>query len=349
MKFALNIQNCVFIIIMLLSIVGVSAGRVSSEVIPDQVRKGVVKIITDFNGNRRIGTGFVVAKIRDGKVFIVTVTHVVKGVNSVIVRLYGYEEAEAEVLDSRSEESDIGLSLLLIKDKNVFQNVSQLSLSERDTLSPNIEGVVFGFPENLVITEARNVAFQGKSEQNKLLFFDRMGERDYERFSGGPIVDIEESEVIGIVREQKADLIHAIPSSIVRNYINALVPLDDIHWMADQNTMCKVWITDTEKIDKIAWTGECRNNIAEGRGILKGYLKKSSKYIEYFSYEGQVHNGRAHGEGVLRWHTGDRFEGEFRNGRYYNGSYIYAHNNGFYTYTNGERSHQLQSGQAQIQ
>lgn len=67
------------------------------------------------------------------------------------------------------------------------------------------------------------------------------------------------------------------------------------------------------------YIGECRDNMAHGRGRAVGED----------IYEGDFIQGVLHGHGVYIWYDGDRFVGQFRNGR--------IHGNGVLIKKNGER------------
>lgn len=75
-------------------------------------------------------------------------------------------------------------------------------------------------------------------------------------------------------------------------------------------------IVNTNKIDRVkpTWSGDCRDGLAEGRGILEWH-DKNRKLISRF--EGDIKAGLRHGQGSLWLDEGNRYEGGFLEGRYH--------------------------------
>ncbi|MDM8558515.1 caspase family protein [Candidatus Parabeggiatoa sp. HSG14] len=128
-----------------------------------------------------------------------------------------------------------------------------------------------------------------------------------------------------VLRESKGQQEPKYSSSLKKSfYFGCLNQKASENWIADRNTGCKVNSTDRTPNDEITWSGKCVNCIAQGKGILIKY--RYGRQFQY--YKGQVHRGLPHGRGFLRQDSGsfkgDRFEGEFRNGKLSNGNYISA-------------------------
>ena len=69
---------------------------------------------------------------------------------------------------------------------------------------------------------------------------------------------------------------------------------------------------------EVGWTGGCTGGLATGEGIWQWRDER---------YEGEVRNGKRHGQGILTWGDGARYEGEFREGK--------RHGQGAFTWGDG--------------
>jgi len=300
--------------------------------ISDVIRRGIVKITTNkYLGTPRVGSGFIVAITKNNKVFIVTATHVVLGTNKVDIDLYGYESVSATVLEARQEESDIGLAILVLTDNKIAENLTKLSISEKKKINMNNKVITLGFPGNVVKSDYR--LLQTKTINDKILILTDMSRKgSFERFSGGPIINMNDKKVIGIVQKEFASPLHkktreiyAIPASVIRSFLKEYdIPLDDIYWIMDKTTGCKVWNMNIDKTDEISWSARCdENKYAQGYGMLT----KNRNGKKYITYTGNIRNGKLHGRGIFKCHSeecaGEKFEGEFFQGQAHNGHYKY--------------------------
>ncbi|MBI3197840.1 MAG: hypothetical protein HYZ40_10105 [Rhodospirillales bacterium] len=79
-------------------------------------------------------------------------------------------------------------------------------------------------------------------------------------------------------------------------------------WLHDTVTGCYVWNSNPELGKTFNWSGNCQNNVAEGRGVLQWYTNgmPSGRYV------GEYDDGRMSGRGVFEYRNGDRYDGEFR-------------------------------------
>ena len=82
-------------------------------------------------------------------------------------------------------------------------------------------------------------------------------------------------------------------------------------WFADARTGCKVWNAFPSNTEQLAWNGECKDEYAEGKGVLQWILAGKPMVKKY---EGEMHEGRMHGKGTLIFVNGDRYEGDFVEG-----------------------------------
>jgi hypothetical protein len=103
-------------------------------------------------------------------------------------------------------------------------------------------------------------------------------------------------------------------------------------WMVDARSGCKVWNPHPQPNEGVHWSGECKDGLAHGRGVVQWLRdntplerdegewhqgRQAGKAVQVWPtgrYEGEVANGEPHGTGVLTLAT-LRYEGQFRNGK----------------------------------
>jgi MORN repeat len=103
-------------------------------------------------------------------------------------------------------------------------------------------------------------------------------------------------------------------------------------WMVDARSGCKVWNPHPQPNEGVHWSGECKDGLAHGHGVVQWLRdttplerdegewhqgRQMGKAVQAWPtgrYEGEVANGEPHGRGVLTLPT-LRYEGEFRNGK----------------------------------
>lgn len=95
-------------------------------------------------------------------------------------------------------------------------------------------------------------------------------------------------------------------------------------YMRDSRTGCQIWSPAGRAV---SWSGGCRNSFAHGRGVAQFY--ESGKPI--LTCDCEYRDGKANGHGIQTSANG-RFDGEFRNDRYYAG--VFASKDG--TRTEGQ-------------
>jgi hypothetical protein len=105
------------------------------------------------------------------------------------------------------------------------------------------------------------------------------------------------------------------------------------NWLIDTRTNCQVLNSMMNAADGVRWSGACRNGLAEGTGTLQwlrggrpagtfvGELRTglANGHGESTSpdggerYEGDFHENKREGRGILFKADGSRYEGEFKN------------------------------------
>ena len=113
--------------------------------------------------------------------------------------------------------------------------------------------------------------------------------------------------------------------------LSSLAFADEPAFLGD--AACKVVMAPPQAQDRARWTGPCKDGYADGEGVLElfkdnapgarfegrlehgmlaeGYLKTAAGQ----RYEGQFKDGRREGTGVLINAAGDRYDGAWKNGR----------------------------------
>jgi hypothetical protein len=84
-------------------------------------------------------------------------------------------------------------------------------------------------------------------------------------------------------------------------------PDEDAGWIADKNG-CKVANPFPRPGETITWSGECKDGLAQGQGVLQWYLDGQ----EDDRYEGNLELGWAEGHGVLVRLDGSKYEGDWK-------------------------------------
>ena len=74
-------------------------------------------------------------------------------------------------------------------------------------------------------------------------------------------------------------------------------------WVVDQNTGCQIWDTNPQPNESISWSGACVNGAAQGKGVVQ--------WPSGQRYEGEVREGKLDGHGTEIDANGQRYEGEF--------------------------------------
>lgn len=83
-------------------------------------------------------------------------------------------------------------------------------------------------------------------------------------------------------------------------------------WIADPRSGCKVWSPNPQSSESISWSGECRDGLATGRGVLQ-WLQAERPLSRT---ECEMTGGKITGRTVVHYSNGNRYEGEFRDNRY---------------------------------
>lgn len=104
-------------------------------------------------------------------------------------------------------------------------------------------------------------------------------------------------------------------------------------WIADRGTGCKVWSPNPLPGESVSWSGECRDGLATGRGVLQWLQaerplsrtecemsegKITGRTVVHYTngnrYEGEVRDNRYSGQGSVQYANGMRYDGAFREG-----------------------------------
>jgi hypothetical protein len=103
-----------------------------------------------------------------------------------------------------------------------------------------------------------------------------------------------------------AGCLHDEPDSV---QISWEAPCQDGSWLMDTELGCRMWDWHPAPEDKVTWTGDCRDGIKMGRGVLQWY--EHGRPIDRF--EGTFVSGHRQGRGRYVWNETDWYEGVYEN------------------------------------
>src|SRR5438552_2455362 len=72
-------------------------------------------------------------------------------------------------------------------------------------------------------------------------------------------------------------------------------------WLADPRTGCRVWNPYPEPNETITWSGQCQNGFAQGHGVLQWFQDNRPSGRS----EGEWRDGKRNGHGVSTWVDGN--------------------------------------------
>ena len=76
-------------------------------------------------------------------------------------------------------------------------------------------------------------------------------------------------------------------------------------WITATNQPCKLWNPEPRPDESVTWSGDCKDGLATGKGVLK-WTEDGKPDVEF---DGEYRNGKRNGPGVLIAPDGDRVEG----------------------------------------
>lgn len=76
-------------------------------------------------------------------------------------------------------------------------------------------------------------------------------------------------------------------------------------WITTANQPCKVWNPEPQPDESVTWSGECKEGLASGKGILR-WTENGKPDVEF---DGEYKNGKRNGPGVIITPEGQRVEG----------------------------------------
>src|SRR6267378_3877460 len=107
--------------------------------------------------------------------------------------------------------------------------------------------------------------------------------------------------------------------------MHALAQTATPDWVADLGNGCKVWSSYPEPNATISWSGDCKNGLAQGVGVLQWFKDGKAQS----RYEGEYRDGELNGRGVYTLANGNRYEGELKDNK--------PNGRGVFTFADGDR------------
>jgi hypothetical protein len=78
-------------------------------------------------------------------------------------------------------------------------------------------------------------------------------------------------------------------------------------WITATNKPCKIWNPEPQPNESVTWSGDCKDGLASGKGVLR--WTENGKPDEEF--DGEYANGKRNGFGVMISPDGQRTPGEW--------------------------------------
>ncbi len=174
---------------------------------------GVVRITALGEGQRKVGTGFIVQLARD-EAYIVTASHVVEGDKNPQVEFSPRRRTPVAASVVGLEGGDQrGLALLLVRgERNLPSGLAALCLAPSIPLELGDDVFVIGFPrivESLSVVKGSIVGRKGRD----IFFSGAIGEGN----SGSPM--LKAGQVVGLVTEESTPYAQAIPVTMVQVFV----------------------------------------------------------------------------------------------------------------------------------
>ncbi|GAB1724426.1 MAG: hypothetical protein GDA65_03840 [Nitrospira sp. CR1.1] len=192
-----------YLIVTMTLLLGMTARPVAAENEPD-LRAGVVKIVSTFEGKHRTGTGFIV-KTDGTSVFIVTAAHVVEGDPMPKIEFFTRQNT---IVGAAVLKQDLRYDLALVK-AELTQQLLVLKLERAAIAKLGDEVLTIGFPQGGGGWSISHADLAGREGADLILSGGAIDEGS----SGGPL--IKGSQVIGVVQGVQGKFARAMPTSVV--------------------------------------------------------------------------------------------------------------------------------------
>jgi hypothetical protein len=170
---------------------------------------GVVKITSEYDGKRRVGSGIVIRLEKD-LAYIVTASHVIEGDPQPLVEFFTKRNRPVPAKVIGMEGGDPRGLASLVVDQDLPADLQVLSFDQSVLVRPGDPVTMIGFPRMVgapwAITKGEMVGREGKD----LVFSGPVDEGN----SGGPL--LKDQTVIGIVTEASPPFAYASPAVIAR-------------------------------------------------------------------------------------------------------------------------------------
>jgi hypothetical protein len=78
-------------------------------------------------------------------------------------------------------------------------------------------------------------------------------------------------------------------------------------WITATNQPCKIWNPEPQPHESVTWSGQCKDGLASGKGVLH-WTEDGKPDVEF---DGEYANGKRNGSGVVILPDGQRMEGNW--------------------------------------
>jgi hypothetical protein len=103
----------------------------------------------------------------------------------------------------------------------------------------------------------------------------------------------------------KPHAVIAIAAIFVMSHAAAQQEKPKPDWITTTNQPCKLWNPEPQPDETVTWSGDCKDGLATGRGVLRWTENGKPDVV----FDGEYRNGKRNGHGVLITPDGDHVEG----------------------------------------
>ncbi len=112
----------------------------------------------------------------------------------------------------------------------------------------------------------------------------------------------------------RSSAIGSILAVAVLGSASVALAVENGQWQALENDAnCKIWNDNSQRGNKVTWSGPCENGKAERQGVAVRRYFENGQWKES-RFEGELEGGKAQGRGTWTGPNGDQYEGDWADG-----------------------------------